>query len=312
MSTEQDDMVFEGNVIDYVWYDEPPRRSIHQACMRGLMAKSGICWFTCTPLSEPWIYDEVYRPGMEGSDLIEVFNGSTYDNEFLPQKEIDTFAQSLTEDERQARLYGKFQHLTGRVIKEYSPERHLIPSFDIPSHWPVWVGIDPHRNKPNSAIFLATAPDGRFYICNEIFLNGTIYEFGDHLREIASQYNIVDYLIDTSSQEEGWNKMSAREMLNQKGIRTRLAQKKGMKSSGLILINQLFKDDKLFVMEHCKRTQRELLNYVYKRNKQDNQVVLEEPEKKWDDLIDPLRYILVERPSYGGKAEIKRNKISIL
>ena len=306
MSIEQSKMVFEGTTMDYAWFDEPPTRDIFIAVQRGLMARSGLSWITATPLSQPWIYDEIFRPGVEGTDEdIEVFRGTTYENTFLPPEEIEKLKKRLTKDEIYARLHGEFQHLTGRVIKEYSPDRHFVPSFDIPSHWPVWVGIDPHRNKPNAAIFIACAPDGRMYVCNEIFHNSTIYEFGEILREISEQYLVVDYLIDTSAQEDGWNKISARQMLNEKGIRTRLAQKKNKKSSGLLLINQLFKDDRLFVMEHCKRTNRELLNYVYKQNKNDSTALTEEPEKKFDDLIDPMRYILIEAPDYSGPAKLK-------
>ena len=306
MSTEQEALVFEGTTMDHAWFDEPPKRDIFIAVQRGLMAHSGLSWITATPLSQPWIYDEIYRPGISGDDPdIEIFRGTTYDNTFLPPDEIDKLKKRLTKDEIYARLHGEFQHLTGRVIKEYSPDVHYIPSFDVPSHWPVYVGIDPHRNKPNAAIFLACAPDGRKYVCNEIFHNCTIYEFADILRSISEQYLVVDYLIDTSAQEDGWNKISARSMLSDKGVRTRLAQKKNKKASGLLLINQMFKNNQLYVMQHCKRTNRELLNYVYKRNKQDSSALSEEAEKKFDDLIDPLRYILIEGPDYSGPAKLK-------
>lgn len=306
MSTEQDDMVFEGTTIDYAWCDEPLRRSIFVALKRGLMAKSGLFWMTCTPLDEPWIYDELYMPGLSKTDPnIEIFEGATSENLTLTQKQIDDFKKILTSDEIEARFYGKFRHLSGRVFKEYSPEKNKVPSFDIPPHWPVWCAIDPHRNKQNAALWLAISPQGKKYICNELYHKCTIYELAEFVNDISSQYNIVQTLIDTSAQEDGWNKVSAREMLVEKGIFTKLAQKKNQKDSGLVLINQLFNSGDLFVMEHCLRTHRELINQVYKKNKRDDQIVLEEPEKKWDDITDCLRYILVERPNYEGPAKIK-------
>ena len=83
----------------------------------------------------------------------------------------------MTEEEKEARLYGKPLHLTGRVFKELIPEKHIIPSlpsthsFRIAScHYegttyktnylhPVIVGIDPHKKKPNAAIFLTITKD---------------------------------------------------------------------------------------------------------------------------------------------------------
>lgn len=285
MSTEQDDMVFEGSTIDFAWFDEPPRRSIYIATKRGLMVRGGVMWITATPLDEPWLYDELYLPGLSGVDKdIEVFEGTIFENLSLPRDEIERFKRTLTEDEIETRLYGKFRHLSGRVFKEYRPERHFIPSFDIPRHWPVWCGIDPHRNKENAVVWIAVSPDNKKYVCNEIYHKCTINELADYIIEISSQYNMVEYLIDTSAQEDGWDKISARQMLSDKGLHTRLAQKRNKKMSGIALINQLLKDDSLFAMQHCKRFNRELINQVYKKNKRDEQIISEEPEKKFDDM----------------------------
>jgi hypothetical protein len=188
--------------------------------------------------------------------------------------------------------------LSGRVFKEYKAEKHLIPSFDIPSHWPVYCAIDPHRNKPHAVVFLAVSPQNKFYVCNEIYLKCPILKLADHILDIACQYRMEKFLIDTSAQESGWEKESARQLLQRGGVRTRLAQKKNLKNSGITIINQSFASDDLFVMEHCRRMHRELTNQIFKKNKRDQQQVLEEPEKKWDDETDCLRYILVERPTY--------------
>lgn len=306
MSSEQDDDVFEGTTVDWAWIDEPVRRNIYVALKRGMLTTGGHLWMTCTPLDEPWIFEEFYTPGVNGSDPeIEVFEGTPDQNVYITQEEKDEFRSRLTEDEMEARWYGKFRHLTGRVFKEYRPDRHRIPAFDIPSHWPVYCAIDPHRNKPQTAVFLAVSPQNKFYICNEIYVKCPILKLADYILDVSAQYSMVMHLIDTSAQESGWEKESARQILQRAGVRTRLAQKKNLKASGITLINQLFASDELFVMEHCRRVHRELTNQVFKRNKRDGQQVLEEPEKKFDETTDCIRYILVERPRYRGRAEHK-------
>jgi len=207
----------------------------------------------------------------------------------------------------EARWFGKFRHLEGRVFKEYKPERHRIDSFDIPAHWPVWVSIDPHRNKPHAVLYVAVSPDNHKYVCNEIFKKCTIETLAMHILDLNAQYNVQNVLIDTSAQESGWDKDSARSILQRCGIRTKLAQKKNLKNSGIILINQDFANDDLFIMKHCERMHREFQNQVFKRNKRDQQQILEEPEKKFDDMTDNLRYIRVERPSFRGRSRIKYN-----
>ena len=306
MSSEQEDDVFEGTTTGWAWIDEPVRRNIFVALKRGMLTTGGHIWLTCTPLDEPWIYEELYIPGVSAADPdIGVFEGSSDENIHISEEEKAEFRARLTADEIEARWYGKFRHLSGRVFKSYNPEIHRIPSFDIPSHWPVYCAIDPHRNKPHAVVFIAVSPQNKFYICNEIFYKCEILALADYILDISSQYNMIMTLIDTSAQESGWEKESARAILQRAGVRTRLAQKKNLKASGITLINQLFASQELFVMEHCKRTHRELTNQVFKRNKRDGQQILEEPEKKFDDCVDCTRYILIERPRYRGRSEVK-------
>lgn len=306
MSAEQEDIVFEGTTLHHAWLDEPSRRAIYIGLKRGMLTTGGHLWYTCTPLDEPWLYDEIYLPGISGKDPeIAIFEGSSDQNRKVTQKEKDEFLKTLTADEIETRWHGKFRHLTGRVFKEYRPEICRVPSFDVPPHWPVWISIDPHRNKPHAVLFLAVSPQGLRYVCNEIFIACTINELAEYILDIGEQYNVVERLIDTSAQDDGWERVSARQMLQDRGVRTKLAQKKNLKASGIQLINQGFHDQTLFVMEHCVRTHKELMLQTYKKNKRDEQVVLEEPEKKWDDMTDNMRYILVEEPTYGGIATIK-------
>ena len=254
MSAEQDDRVFEGTTLDWAWFDEPFRRHIYIAVLRGLQKSGGHLWWSMTPLDEPWIYDEVYTASHEGKDKdIEIFEAQPGENKSIPLENREKFWSKLTEDEMQSRKFGKFAHLSGRVIKSYQPDLHRVPGFDIPKHWPVWLSIDPHRAKPKAVLFLTAAPTEVYYVCNEIFMRCEIKELGALIEELMSQYWMAEQLIDTSAQEEGWEKMSARELL-QPFVKTKLAQKHGKEGSGIILLNQLFSENRLFVMDHCVRT----------------------------------------------------------
>ena len=306
MSAEQDDKVFEGITLDWVWIDEPVRRSIFIALKRGMLTTGGHLWMSCTPLDEPWIYEEIYMPAKEGrDDSIAVFEGSSDENAYIPEEEKEEFKKRLTSDEIEARWYGKFRHLSGRVFKSYKPEIHRIKDFDIPEHWPVWMSIDPHRNKPHGVLWVAISPKNVKYVCNEIYISCTPRKLAEYILSINQQYNIVQQLIDTSSQEDGWNKRSLRQMLQDYGVRTKLAQKKNKKNSRIHLINQSLSNNELFVMEHCKRLHREFQNQIYKKNKMDSAKILEEPEKKFDDQTDNLGYIYTENPTYRGIPSIK-------
>jgi hypothetical protein len=282
---------------------------------RGLMESDGHWWWTATLLDEPWIYEEIYLPGREHKNKnLAVFEGTTDENIHLSDEAKEEFFSKLTDEEIEIRRKGKPAAMQGRVFKSYKPEINRIPGFDIPSHWPVHVAIDPHPNKAHVVIFIAISPSNDFYVCNEIYHGCDIDELALHIKDLEQQYNVVQRLIDTSAQQDDWSKESAREKLASKPhfLRTKLAQKKNLKKSGILLINQYLKNahdpactsPKLYIMEHCIRTHKELTYQKYKINKRDKQQAFDEPEKKWDDATDCVRYILIEKPKYRGASRV--------
>lgn len=74
---------YEGTVLDWIHFDEPPPKDILTAATRGLMSTNGPSWYTMTPLKEAYIYDLLSLHGFNngGEDQeIAVFRGSTWDN----------------------------------------------------------------------------------------------------------------------------------------------------------------------------------------------------------------------------------------
>lgn len=308
MSGEQDDMTFEGDMTDYVWIDEPIRRSVYISCLRSLIVSKGPLIFTLTPLTEPWIYQDLY---CARDPEIECIQGSIYDaliekGGHLTKEQIESFVSKIPESERPARVNGEFKHLIGRVYKAFDPKIHVVENFRIPFDWPVWCAIDPHTRKPNAALWLAISPEEEWYVCNEVYFQGGIEDFGHEVKRISRQYNTVCHLIDTSSETPDWNKReTARTLLERIGLRTRLARKKNQKESSRFIVQQALegKDGTdipwLYVFQSCKRTQFEFLNYVWDDFKEpERSGVKEEPRKVNDDVLDGLHYIVVEKPKY--------------
>jgi phage terminase large subunit len=68
--------------------------------------------------------------------------------------------------------------------------------------------------------------------------------------------------------------------------------------SGINRVNELFKQDKLFIFKNCENTIREFTNYRWKnaRGSIQDKNNPEEPIKKNDHLCDCGRYICASRP----------------
>ena len=127
-STEQ----FEGWKGHIAWFDEPPPRDKYVATLRGLVDFQGRHWLTLTPLTQPWIYDDIYT---KQSTAIFVVTMDIRDNTHLTDVAIREFEARLIEEEKSARLHGKFMHLSGLVYKEFSSETHMVHVNPVKKNW---------------------------------------------------------------------------------------------------------------------------------------------------------------------------------
>ena len=163
-SYDQDVDLFESADYDWAHFDEPPPRPIWVAVQRGLTDRRGRTWLTMTPLKEPWIYDEIYSRKDVGLYYFDIEDNVGYG---LTREGVDQFASNLTEDEKEARLRGRFFHLTGLVYKDYNAKLRL-KRFPIPAHWGLWFHVDTHPRTPHHAVWIAVAPNQKKYVCGAI------------------------------------------------------------------------------------------------------------------------------------------------
>ncbi len=319
LSGEQDKKVFEGWTGHICWIDEPPPRYAYEATRRGLMKNRGSLWMTMTPLSEPWIYNELWQPWSAGDRPdVECFTVDIYDNcvtngGYLPLESIKEFEKDLDDDVKESRIHGKFRHLSGRVYNDFDIKVHVIPKFHVPYGWPVYSGIDPHLRKPHAYCQWVIHPTtGDIIVCDEIWNTLTIEELAKEIKVREKGKKIVWRLIDPSSETpDSISRKTPRSMLADMGIETRLAFKDRMIDHGIHIMKSLLKPSKLadgtlrprfLVMDHCRRHIQEFMNYVYD-DRDTEYLEKDKPRKVWDDMMDLDRYFIVLNPqeSYGAR-----------
>lgn len=110
-----------------------------------------------------------------------VFVPSTvFDNAALLKNNPEYIANlaSLPEAERNALLYGNWDSFSGQVFTEWrnDPEHyadgkftHIINPFKIPSFWQIIRCFDHGYTKPYACEYIAVDPDGKMYICGEVY-----------------------------------------------------------------------------------------------------------------------------------------------
>lgn len=188
MTHEQDQMQFEGWSGHWVWFDEPPPRDKYIACVRGLVDFNGRLWITATPITEPWLYDEFITESELDVWHIAV---SMYDNPYISREAIEEFAKSLSPEEKEARVYGKFMHLSGRIYNELDTNVHCVS--ELPKghdHWPVYFVLDPADRRPHHGIWAKVDPFHTVWVFDEIVFKGTIKETSKEIIQRERTYGI--------------------------------------------------------------------------------------------------------------------------
>jgi phage terminase large subunit-like protein len=308
LTHEQSTDQFEGWSGDIAWFDEPPPRDKYIATRRGLVDNNGKTMLTLTPLKQPWVYDDIYTN--DDPTYFTVTMDIT-DNPTLSRKAIDEFSKSLTEEEKEARLHGKFRHLSGLVFKEFDPEIHIWDNPKVQKHWSVYFAIDPHPRTPTACLWVAVDENDQLYIIDELWLpDMTVPEIAGAIKaqEVnhPSRFRFIDPAMDKDNELVGG--FNTRKELMKYGIAC--ARANNDYDYGITKIREalrpcflpLFRASipRLRVARHCKHTIYEFQHYIwddYTMRPEDHNEK-QKAKKKDDHFIDCLRYILNANPRF--------------
>jgi len=188
MSYTQEDAKWEGYTWDLVGFDEPCPRHAYIATLRGCMKRSAPILCAFTPLSQPWMYDELYdhartehvstAAGFEGhlqrNNSKDAATRSIFavtidlsENPYLPESQKSEFVESLDPEERQSREHGRFRHLMGRIYQRFSPEVHEVQDVEWGEDWPGGFVMDPHSRRPFACAWFVVSPRDEIYFIRE-------------------------------------------------------------------------------------------------------------------------------------------------
>lgn len=206
LSGEMDDLAFESADWDVYWGDEPQKKSKFYAIQRGLVDRQGLTLLTFTPLSEPWIKEELVDPA-DGVRLA-CFQVDIRDNlqdieghPILKEEAIAEFEAKLPEDVRATRLHGKFFHLRGLVYPEFDLRIHGWEETETLRYTypdPVVAVLDPHDRLPHHLVWAWVNRQDHLFIDRELVFTGTLKELAKRilLEEAKAGYRMRRRLID--------------------------------------------------------------------------------------------------------------------
>lgn len=317
LTHEMDDNAFEGWSGHWIWADEPPPREQYIASVRGLIDFSGRAWLTMTPISEPWIYDDLV---MKESEDVLYLTVSMTDNPYIPIEEIKKFEAMLTDDEKESRLLGKFRHLTGLVYKEFDSKVHVIPeaSIKISRNWPTYFVLDPADRRPHHGLWIKVDPFNTIYVVQEIVYAGTIDLLAKEIfkREILMGIKPMEVVRILDPNKGVTPSVVSGLKLNQEfakhGLYFNVNVNDDVVLGHLAVAEKLRWDKKqplsrtncpklYFIKENTKECVRQFLGYIWQEWKgadRDRKSPKEEPRNLNKDFPDCVRYSVVFPVSY--------------
>jgi phage terminase large subunit-like protein len=308
-SCDQGRAKFQGTSQHWIWFDEEPPEDIYDECKMRIIDTQGDMWITMTPLQGlTWVYDVIYMNEAKDPE-VKHWLMEWADNPWLSPQEIALLESTMTEDEREARQYGKFVAMSGLVYKEFNEDIHVIEPFDVPRDWYYNISIDPGLAAPLSAHFYAVDYDGNVYVIAEQYEAGqTVEHHANVLHRMADELKwpkekgYLRTIIDSAANQKTLAaEKSVTELFFDNKVYANTQVDKG-KWTGIQRVKQYLKlrpneqtdiwprgKPKLFIFSNCSAMIKEIKSYRWKPD-------ADEPLKKDDHAMDELRYLLMTRP----------------
>lgn len=201
LTLEMKDESYESADWDFAWMDEPQAQGKRQAILRGLVDRRGREVITFTPLTEPWMKEELVDKA--DGKTIALFQVDIRDNKFdvagkpiLSEEAIKEFEASLPADVRDTRIRGVFFHLKGAVYKEFSDNHIEDSEYQYPD--PVICVLDPHDRNPHHVIWASIDRQDDIHVDYELQTHCELDELAYRILDIekARGYKMRRRIID--------------------------------------------------------------------------------------------------------------------
>lgn len=152
-SYEMQRQKWQGDTIDWIWFDEEPPLDIYTEGVARYTATRGMAWMTFTPLKG--MSSVVKRFKNEKNDRRDEVIMTFHDAFHLTEDDLADLRSKYPEHEHDTRINGVPMHGEGRIY-QVAESAMLVDPFQLPEYWPRIVGLDlGHGEHPTAAVWMA-------------------------------------------------------------------------------------------------------------------------------------------------------------
>jgi len=291
--------------LDWLWLDEASfqDRQVWEVVYPALTDRGGVAWITTTPQGYDWVYEGFYKPAIEGQEDFETWRYSTEENPYIDRKLIEKAKGDLSEAMFRQEYLASFEKFEGLIYPDFEEGKHVINIPERDRQDTFFVGLDVGWNHPTAILLMKEDIEHNLYVVDEERKSQlTAIEISNHLSAILTRNglkrdDVSSYIIDPASRgTQQTSGMSMYDQLAEEGWGFIPGNNDVM--AGINRVTRLFRENRLFVGRNCVMLKEELMNYHWRKWKEDADSDRAKPFKLKDDLVDVLRYIVMSRPDW--------------
>lgn len=226
---------------------------------------------------------------------------------------IEKMIAEYDEEDIQARVFGKFQHLTGLVYKMFDPKVHIIKPFTLDKKdFVVWQSWDTHPRNPDAILWVAIDRQGIHYVVDELYIDSPLNEVVAEIKTKDEKFRIGRRLLEPA----GFNidKRTGYCMAADLSTTYGLVYEPGSKRrlDGVTIVKdklsyreehgRMIKPPGLYVFENCTRTIYEFTHWQWddwRGKAAERKTPRETPQDKDDHAMECLNRVELDNPVFS-------------
>jgi hypothetical protein len=295
------------------WMDEPGlyRDRVWKDVRGRVSLAAGPVLGTTTPYDMGWLYEQIYKPWVDGDPEIDVIQFISTVNPLFPQAEYDSLQRSLPKYQFDMDYGGAFGRPPAAIYEDFKDALredggHKVKRFPIPQEWPRMVSIDPGVVNPGKIWWAHDVKENVYYIYRAV-KGGVRLDAKEHAKkdiELAKKGNerVIWWAVGNKGEKYWRDDYKAAGAMNVREPDTVDVEE------GIDRFNQLIREHRVFVMDDEKEFLDEIMRYS--RVIRNGEVTKEIKDKPTFHLMDSGRYgavqIVKPRPKWHVEDKVGR------
>lgn len=290
-----------GQGLDWLWIDEVCELTkTHWEVIRPSLAGDTVAFFTTSPRSYDWVYDELYKPAEDNLPGYWACHAKTAESanpristEFLAREKAQ-MSELMYRQEYEAdfvtftgAVYGSL--LDTQILRTNEEIRQVIPEWPEIANWrEIVVGLDTGADHPFGAVKLVATEKGLVVVGEYLERHRTFIQHANEIKRLAGRTNIRWAI--NKNERQPMMELAQHGIFCQPSENEIVAGTERVKS--WLGVKQLW-----FIEDCCQKTIKQMKAYRWAPDKAaDGQIRKEKVYKLEDELPDCIRYAMMTWP----------------